>query len=94
MTETALWAQIAVFCCAFAAYVIYRVIDARPAQEGVVMVEHKQKCPKDADTTFGTCKKVCFIDNGQFFCLRVKGHKGAHHAHLGDGKCLVVWGND
>ena len=49
-------------------------------------------CPKDADTTSFVyfCKAR---DSRNYYCTRVEGHKGKHHEHDIDGKCLAVWGD-
>jgi len=51
------------------------------------------KCPKDADNSllsFDTCREMIIRDGRRYFCTRLKGHKGFHHAHS-FGKCFMVW---
>ncbi len=47
------------------------------------------KCPKDADTN-NLNNAWCYAIKDGYVCTRDKGHKGKHHAHVGD-KCLAIW---
>ncbi len=52
------------------------------------------KCPKDADKRHYLCCDGISPDRGneyRFECTRLSGHKGKHHAHDLNIKCLDIW---
>ena len=54
------------------------------------MEDTNESCPEDANYNNGV---ICPIKSRKgYLCTRDLDHRGRHHAHGKDGKCIIFWG--